>query len=242
MVCDLIIVKAAIINDRFEGRSYWFPNRRLIDYKDAVDFKTFHLYKSAFKLEKNIVRLHINQSERLNIAQFISAFQRLEVLDIECGLHGSPDQVLSLANLKVLRVGCSSYYTENRTKLILQTPKLETLKIASLNLVSMSNWNSIKHVEINLYEKKVELFENLESLRVNRVSNLNKHVLTVFRNLQRFEIFEIKSSCFFHHGEHHPIALRDLIVYILQQRIALKRFDFTIYLQGKILKKLNLRF
>lgn len=232
-VCNEMKVIECMVTDHSSNKkSFWFPEYSIINCENSIDLKKYLQIRSFFNLETNLKRLYLNCNIDLN-KFFTKDWPSLEVLNIESGVRYCKF-LFKFSNLKVLSIGSESYYDENRLELYLFLPKLEVLKISSLNLVKFAYPESIKRVELNRYENKLEKLKNLEHLRVNRLCDVNKDLLTVFDKIRKFEIFENRNSCFFHHGEQTTIGLRDQFVHILEQRISLNRLDFVISFQGII--------
>lgn len=230
VACDLMKVKDVIVSDFVDNKGYSYPDYKLIDYMDSINLQVLNSQILNFNLNVSLLRLHLNLKFDCILEQVTKIFKNLELLDVN-NSQGS-NQVIKSNSLKILKIGCPSLFDTNRTKLSLITPNLRTLKLASLNLVTIDHKDSIESLELNSYEQQIESFKNLQYLQVNRVTGLNKEVLKIFENLKRFVIFENPNSCFFHHGESSPNGLRDLFVFILEQRVALSRLDFAIYFQG----------
>lgn len=230
-LCDNLKVEELIIAGRREEyKHWWFYTNKPLNYEDSVSLKTFTAFKSDYKLEQNLKRLHIRYgpSQRFHF-RCLDGFNRLEQLDVDSISYDSVYcfQAINLINLRILRLR----YIQDQVKearLHLKTPKLKILWCSNLNLIRVADPLTVVRLETTTYVSKIKRFKNLEFLQVNYVRDLDLDVLSYFGKLKQLHL--ITDPAIFGQNFHEK-KLNTTIDYILKQKLLLGS-DVRIFFHG----------
>ena len=228
--CDEVKIQEIILHEsevnKSCSKSYWFVSNKIINYKDSISLETFKAYRSFFKLDQNLRRLHLNDDHFIwfKIEIFNSLIQ-LEQLEIE-GNSFFFDCTLTLPNLKISKI-----YARNARfqQFKLKTPKLEALDCYNLYSIVIEQPETIKHLRIETCDSRLEHFINLEVLECGQIRKINKEILSTLRKLKALCGYE-KSTKKFEFETHRNLI--DKISFIMKQKLVLRRTELKVYLQG----------
>lgn len=179
-ICDKVKITDLVISDKIEDkRDYWFHSNKKFNYIDAIDMRTFTTYRSTFRWDKFLKRLHFkggkSDLDRLNLNDLIG-LEQLEI-DQDDSTYNNVKFHIVLPNLKILVVDEHSY------ELNLTTPKLEMLKCFDLNEIVLDDRNTINHLEVFLLDEAALTLKNLQYLKAELVSFSNQAILSAYPKL-----------------------------------------------------------
>lgn len=185
--CDEIKITELIVSNKIEDiNDYWFHSNKRFNYKDAaIDMRSFTAYRSRFRLNKFLLRLHFKGSyadyDRLNL----NDLTELEQLKIDLDIPSDITQKvvgIDLPNLKILEIG-HHHYSPDPRHFNLMTPKLEMLKCYDMESINFYYRNTINHLEVVFYNRVALTLNNIEHLNVKWGLLPNQHILSAYPKL-----------------------------------------------------------
>lgn len=229
---DEVKISELIISNKIENmKAHWFQTNEQYNFKDAIELSTFTTYRSTFRLEKFLKRLHykgyFSDYDLLNL----SDLTQLEQLKFDLD-HPNESTFkawhINLPNLKILEIGNLDRETEEY-HFYLNTPKLEMLKCDEFDLIHVAHPNTITHLELTFYNATIHSLKNLQYLKVDWGFRylMNQNILSTHPKLKT-----LLCNHFDYDGEsdfdESMIALHDIVA----QKLILKRPEFKIYYQS----------
>lgn len=222
VIRNLVRVEELVLSDIVdEFKGTWYHSNKPIEYEHAVE--TTFLNYDRLNLRRNLKRLHLSPFCNPKLSEFLDlkAFERLEQLDIATRI-GCRVGVISSASLKMFSCGA-------HCKLLFRTPKLQVLKCQDLNLVSLSDPQQLKHLEVANYSEKIESLTGLECLQINYVdeNRLSKDILLALTNLKRLSLNPARAL------ERPQEAFREyrsVLAHLIKQKLVLRRTELRIFL------------
>lgn len=157
MLCDAVQVPEIIITNEIENiKGHWFHTNRTFNYREvAIKLSTFTAYRSTFRLEKFLKRLHF-QGDHLDYKQLnLNNLTQLEELKLDFIIPDGTDELsaevsdINLPNLRILDIaGIDPTLFDFDLKIVLITPKLEKLKYDFFTSMSLAHPDTIDHLEV----------------------------------------------------------------------------------------------
>lgn len=186
LLCDEVKVTELVISDKIEDmKDYWFCSNKKFNHKDAINMRTYTTYRSTFKWDKFLKRLHFKGSYRdydqLNLNETIGLEQLKIDLDSDDADLDHDDIDIILPHLKILEIEeCASYVSLN-------TPKLEMLKCYEYELIRLNNPSTVKYVEVIFFNEATKTLNNIHHLNAEWQFLPNDNILSAFPKLTKIE-------------------------------------------------------
>lgn len=171
--CVEVKVPEIIITNKIEDiKDSWFYTNRSFNYRDAIKMSTFTAYRSAFRLDKCLKRLHFQSDysdfKRLNLNNLTQLEElkiHLRISDEEIYDVTLDESLINLPNLKILDIADYDkiQFVESMS-LVLTLPKLKALKNDCFDWITLSHPDTITHIEVSDYDEAFGAGNNANSL------------------------------------------------------------------------------
>lgn len=206
----------------------WFHTNKTFNHKDAIELSTFTAYRSTFRFDNFLKRLHFtgdySDYDQLNL----NALTQLEQLKIDLKVpdsYASKTVFINLPNLKVLEVG-SQYDEDDPSQFYLRTPKLEILKCYQLDPIHLSDPNNINHLDLILFTDIVHSLKNVQYLKADWGFLPNPNILSFFPKLTTLYC----NQDYF--DEEDQVESMNTLRHLVKQKLNRKRPELKIYFQS----------
>lgn len=220
-ICEIVQINEIILaNENNEKlREIRFHSNESIEYRyQSINFRKYINLDENFLFRKERIKYIHFFAQELSVDTDLSIFNgysNLYQLDINGLIKLSKNQLIRAPNLEIIKF--CKIFNSNRT-IDLICPKLRILSCVDLRPIIIHYPQMMRKLKVVNYSTKIELMINLEILHCEQGQKLNREILTILTNLKQLHLY---SNFNYHH-----------LIYIIKQRLILRKIDLLIYLIG----------
>ena len=213
----------------------WFYSKKPINPNYVISMGPILFVSPTFRLEQNVRRLRTEFTGTYYAARFINGLQQLEQLEI-LFYNGHGVYGFKLPKLRILKAETYENPDRSKMRLAFEASNLEAIYCLLPEMLRIENPTTVKYYEAGACNEKIEIFRNLEFLKLS--DYIDRNMLTSFGSLKELRI---TWNCLAYDWNHPTDAyVMNTVAHLMKQRLVQRRTDFRLYLQGVEIRDKNL--